>query len=291
MAEIPGEGIAISGTMDDWKLALDRLKSFEYDGVNYRHDLEPKQQNLFWAGDFWETNPDTSGNDKTADSWTRNFINAPFRIVNVKIDLPKLSFERHKQLKTQLFKEATYADTVTIGWLDDVYRSVQKYHLDWVNRWYNRQFDVIRCGAGGKFKALTIYAFHYKNSSLSLLDVPTIELLFRIKLRGLVPKDIGSIEFDYGNPGNETVVSMQYGYNKCLWEYNPEFYAGDFRKVWATDGFTPLKGGEVPDTVWKPGSGDGKDSIPSSTDMSNQTENMRLLATITPYIRGEHEIG
>jgi hypothetical protein len=288
--ESASDKAAITGDPGEWLLALDRLKTFEYDGVNYINDLEPKQQNLFWAGDFWEKNPDTDNDKKKADGWTRNFINAPFRIMNVKMDLPKLTFEKHKQLKTLIFKDATYAESVTIGWLDDVYRSVQKFHLDWTTRWYNRQFDVLRCGAGGKFKSLTLYAFHYINSSLSLLDVPSIELLFRVKLMGLVPKDIGALEFNYANPGNEEIVTMTYGINKCLWEYNPAFYSNDFRKIWAKEGFTPLKGGEIPDTVWNPGTGEGKSSIPSATDLDNQTENIRLLATLTPFIKGEGEI-
>jgi hypothetical protein len=283
------KGAAVSGGPLDWTLALDRLKTFEYDGVNYRNDLEPKQNNLFWAGDFWEKNPDADGDHK-ADSWARNFINAPYRIMSIKADLPKLTFERHKYLKAFTFKDTTYADTITITWLDYVYRSVQKFHLDWINRWYNRQFDVLRTGAGGKFKSATIYVFHYVNSSVSLLDIPTIEILFRVKLMGLVPKDIGSLEFDYANAGNETPTSIQYGCNKILWEYNPAFYKDDFRKIWPEGkGFQPLAG-DGPDTVWSPGAADGKSSIPSSSDMANQTEAMRLLASITPFIKGEQEI-
>ena len=277
----------ITGNLEEWLLTLDRLKTFEYDGVNYRKDLEPVQQNLFWAGDFWERNPD-SNEDKTADKWGRHFINAPFRITSVKVPLPKLDYDVHPYLKTSFLKSVTYDNTITVTWLEDVYRSVQKFHLDWVHRWYNRQYDVLRNGPQGKFKQLDVYAFHYVNTTGALLEAPRLEVLFRIKLRGLMPRSLGELTFDYGAPGNETPVSIQYSASKVLWEYNPSFYDSNFRNVFKADGAW-LSKKEVVNNVWNP-TGDGGDTIPSSTDAANQTEGMRVITTITPSIVGEGEI-
>jgi hypothetical protein len=240
---------------------------------------------MFWAGDFWERNPDTT-NDYAADGWGRYFINAPFRIMSINIKLPSLEYENHPYLKTPLFKGATYSFQVTVTWLEDVYRTVQKMHLDWLTRWYNRQYDVLRCGPQGKFKSLDVYAFHYVNTSGKLLEAPTIEVLFRIKLRGLMPKDIGELKFDYSNPGNESPVTCTYACAKSLWEYNPAFYKSNYKNVW---GSTFMSSTDL-STVWNPTGSDGKGSIPSSGDLTNQTEAIKTLATITPFIAGEGEI-
>ena len=278
-------GTNITGTSEDWIQVFDRLKSFEYDGVNYRKDLEPVQQNLFWAGDFWEENPDTTL-DKKADSWGRHFINAPFRITSVKLKLPRLDYEVHPFLKTAFLKSATYQNDVTVTWLEDVYRSVQKYHLDWAHRWYNRQYDVLRNGPQGKFRQLDLYAFHYVNSTGALLEAPVLEVLFRIKLRGLMPKTLGELTFDYATPGNETPVTCEYIASRILWEYNPSFYDSNYTNVF---GSPWLSKSSVANNVWNP-TGPGGSTIPSSTDLDLQTEGMRAISSITPSILGEGEI-
>lgn len=282
----------ITGTAAEWTLALDRLKTFEYDGVNYRRDLEPRQQNLFWAGDFWERNPDSTpdNEDRAADRWGRHLMNAPFRILKVDFPLPKFSYETDNIRKASFLKDAQYTQDLTIDFLDDVYRSVQKYHMDWANRWYNRQFDVLRCGVKGKFRQLDIYAFHYVNSTGQLLEAPIIEILFRVKIRGMMPESWGNLTFDYGTPGNEAPLSVKYKANKTLWEYNPALYGGNFRNIWKGNGeFGALDNENVLNGVWNP-AGPGKTSIPSSTSLTNQIEAMRTLASVTPNIVGEGEI-
>jgi hypothetical protein len=208
--------------------------------------------------------------------------------MSVSMDLPKLDYEIHPYIKSSFLKSVSYTGEVKIKWLEDAYRSVQKYHLDWVHRWYNRQYDVLRNGPQGKFRQLDVYAFHYVNTTGAVLEAPTIELLFRVKFRGLMPKSIGGLNFDYSTPGNETPIEMTYACTKALWEYNPAFYDSDFRNVFAKNGAW-LSKKSVVDNVWNPVGNDGT-TISSSADATNQTEGMRILTNVTPSIAGENEI-
>jgi hypothetical protein len=197
---------AISG-IDDLKTLLE----FEYNSVNYIYDLPPQQHNLFWAGNF----------TGTVDSKEANkFDTAPFRIQSVKWELPKLNFETNKNMKIDVISGVEIPHEVTITWLDDVYHTVQMFHINWFNYWYNREADCFVSGIKGKFKKLNIVSFHYKNAvsnSLSSVsqsgqpaEMPIPEIICVYMLRGLAPKSLAPISFSYSDTGNEELVSYNY---------------------------------------------------------------------------------
>src|SRR5574344_1396889 len=106
-------------------VSLDTLARFEYDGVNYIYDLEPAQNNLFWAGNFSSGNGDKGGEDYKR----REFSNSQFRIQSIAFNAPTLSFSSEPNVThMEYLTGATLSKQVTITWLEDVYHSVQKYH-------------------------------------------------------------------------------------------------------------------------------------------------------------------
>ena len=161
---------------------LDYLDA-EARGINYLHSLEHFQNCLFFA---------------TIDGAD----DSKFRISRISVTSPSLSFERNNNRYLAL-KNTSIPEEVTITWVEDAYRSVEQFHLRWMRYWYDFEADYIPIGRGGKFKNITIYAYHYinKNNSISapLMDAePTMTLT----LGNCVPTNMGSsIEFDWSAGG------------------------------------------------------------------------------------------
>ena len=219
---------------------------FQQDGLDYLYSLEPTQNNLFWAGNF---------NDGTTES-PDEFPNAQFRIQSVGFQLPSLEFEEIKPLKVQVLKSIKTTQEVSITWIEDVYRSVERYHLNWLGCWYNRRFDCVVTGPKGKFRKLDIYLFHYNglvnnidnpNSGVPSITLPKTEQIAHITLSGLAPKSIGEMKFEMGNSGAEGTKSITYIVNKVDIEYAANLSSG---------------GGEV-----SPGIGTGNN--PEDNDLSS----------------------
>ena len=215
--------------MDNFK---QQLEAYQSDGADYLYDIEPQAQNMFWAGFFRE-------------SGDRNvFHNAQYRIRKVSIPLPKMDVEIHPQLRFPIFKEATYSQDVSIDWFEDVYHSVTKYHQNWHSAWYNREYDVLRCGVDGKFRQLTVAAYHYVNSnnSTSLIETPTIQPIMAFRIGGLIPLSWGEeITWDHANDAGENFLQCRYKCGIIEWIYadglqlwNPK----DFAQPSASEGST-----------------------------------------------------
>jgi hypothetical protein len=139
-----------------------------------------------------------------------------------------LSIEYHPETRSPLVKEVTYNNEISIDWFEDVYHSVQKYHLDWFNRWYSREYDCFRCGIKGKFRKMAVIGFHYRNKNTdSIIPVPEIEPLFAFIIGGLIPKTIPSINFDYSSDGNDQLLSMTYSCGPIRWVYSDKIGEGN----------------------------------------------------------------
>jgi hypothetical protein len=206
--------------MPESLVSIDELADFEYDGVNYLYDLEPQQNNLFFAGNF--------NDGKEADGINGNFpfLNAQFRIQKVTLKMPALKFETHPQLKVPLIKSVEFAKEVKIQWVEDVYHSVQKYHFDWLCQFYNRNADCLRNGSYGKFRKMDVVLFHYRNSSDKnsegdkYVESPYVEKVLSITLGGMIPEDYGVLDLDMKNDAGEQLVEISYKISKCYFLYN-----------------------------------------------------------------------
>lgn len=224
------------------------LENFESDINDYLYDLEPQSQNLFWCGFFTE-----SDDQKT-------FYNAPFRIRKVSFPTLELEIEQHPETKTPLFKGAKYNQEVTIDWFEDVYHSVNQYHEDWQARWYNRYYDVLRCGASGKFRRCTLVAYHKVNTNTdSLVEKPVVEPLIAYEIGGMVPTTKTALEYDQANDQNDSNYHVTYKCGRILTRYsdtiaygfeNNELYNGiagvesaNAKAVWKPTGFVEADGG------------------------------------------------
>lgn len=248
--------------MTDTIVSLEDLANFEYDGVNYLYDLEPQQNNLFWAGNF---NDGKAGNENFA------FHNSQFRIQKIVLKMPNLKFEVHPQLRVPLIKAVEFSRELKIQFVEDVYHSVQKYHFDWLCNFYNRSKDCLVNDVKGKFRKLDVVLFHYVNTggmqgtASQYVEAPMVEKILSLEIGGMIPEDYGNFELDMKNDAGEQLVEMSYKISRCYLKYAKDLCAGT--------------------------NGPGAESNPSKTLWSNQGQGggdqKRMSRTLTPQKPGE----
>jgi hypothetical protein len=219
-----GTSVTVKDGQLDLSTITSMLEQFQSDGIDYLYDIEPQSNNLFYAGFFQESITSEGKNTQAV----RPFYNAQYRIRKVTLPFPKLEVEMHPILRTPLIQKATYDQEVTIDWFEDVYHSVQQYHLDWIARWYNRKFDVLRCGTSGKFKELIVVAFHYINDADGpvLIETPKVQPIMAFRLAGLVPEGLPELNFDYNADANDQNLSIKYKCGVIDWLYGTEIGLG-----------------------------------------------------------------
>jgi len=258
---------------------IDLLDHFQADAIDYLYDVEPQSQNLFWAGYFNEASEGTKEE--------KAFYNASYRIRKISIPMPKLEVDQNNVLRAPIFKNANFSQEVTIDWFEDVYHSVKKYHLDWYARWYNRQFDVLRCGVAGKFRKLIVVAYHYVNSNdNSLIETPVAQPIMAFHIGGLIPLEIPDMNFDYSSDQNDTPVTIRYKCGRIQWAYSDQIGIGTKADIWgdATNGMKGLT--EI--KTWNP-NGYQQDGIPK--EASSQLEQLRVARAATSFQVSEGMIG
>src|SRR5574344_1014977 len=201
-----------AGSSTGQPVTIDELNNFEYDGTNYLYDMEPPQNNLFWAGNFSSGVAKGTTNGYTSGSKKRVLHNAQFRIQSLDFSGPQFTFQDEPNITHMSYpKSVTLNKEVNITWLEDVYHSVQKYHMDWMTNWYDINTDCFTTGPAGKYRLLDLVLFHYVHSSKDMAEV-TAQPIYLITLRGLVPNGIGSFNYSMSGPGDPTY--------KCTYKAN-----------------------------------------------------------------------
>lgn len=200
------------------------LQNYQYDGINYLYDLEPQQLNLFKVAKFYDPAANTV-NESNKDSGYEN-PNAEipdklaFRIKAISgIKLPAFTIadkDFKSAFKLNLVTTGRQEkNTVSIDWFEDAYLTTRRYHMNWMNHWYNRYLDCMVCGQYGKFRNMVAYMFHYINTnSSSAAPVLTATPIAKFEWMGLIPDSAGEdLKLDASTTGNEETVKITYHYN------------------------------------------------------------------------------
>lgn len=261
-------------------LSAEDLLNFQQDGIDYLYDLEPAENNLFWAGNFhcYDTK-----NNAVGEKPLNRFANAQFRIKSLNFALPKLEFETIKQTHTRVLKSIAYPETMSITWVEDAYRSVKKYHLDWLNHWYNREFDCLRCGPRQKLRGLNIVLFHYvegvEKFDNPLASAPVAQPILVINIRGMAPMDLGGIKLDTSDASPE-YPNITYSIQRASLFYWSDLMSND----WLSEGEDDSKASatDIKPGIWNP------EALATRTDT---TEGGRIARAVTQTLISEGRIG
>ena len=278
------EGTERAGQLD-FDNFLHILDTYQSDAIDYLYDLEPRSQNLFWVGYFRQA--------VTHNGELRPFYNASYRINKISIPMPSMSLSIQNSLRAPIFDKVEFPMTVNISWHEDVYHSVHKYHLDWFARWYNRQYDVLRCGVNGKFRQLTIVAYHYINEDVeSIIEVPSIQPIMAFKIGGLVPEKLPSMDFDHGSAQNDKTLDLTYKCGLIQWAYSDKIGLGQragrlFDPAIADNpSFVMDENNRV--DIWNP---EGFAQEGSQSPMENILETVRITRAATSHMVAEGALG
>ena len=193
------------------------FRRFENEQENYIFDIEPQSQNLFFIANFSE-----SISEKDDDS-IKELYNAHMRCRS--IELPRLTFdyETDEMTKMPIFKSGKFSYEITINWMEDVYHSIYHYHENWMARWYNYQYNVLRCGQSGKFRKCQLVAYHYKKTDDIFNPDVAAEPLYIINIYGMVPRELPSIKHSYDEDQGDQNLTIQYYCSKFEILFNSEF--------------------------------------------------------------------
>ena len=174
------------------------LPGLEYNGTNYLYNLEPKANNLFYVGNLSVTG-------KATETDNYSLPNTRFRVNKISFPFMKLQFDAPSRgIPTPLLKSVSLGNTCSITWVEDVYKTVERYHHFWMRNWYRREDDSLPVGINGKFKRLEIYPFRYKatyQENTPYVTNVTTQVLYKIIIDGLAPVDLKNIEYDMNEPG------------------------------------------------------------------------------------------
>lgn len=254
---------------------LDVLNKYQNEALDYLYDVEPQSNNLFWAGYF----------EQGAN--VRPLFNAQYRIRKITIPFPTMTIDNHRETRHPIFKDVNFSQEVKIDWFEDVYHSIKKYHLDWFSRWYNREYDVLRCGVNGKFRTMKVVAYHYEDRTNNVIAAPKPVPIMSFDIGGMIPVSIGNeTTFSHDSDENDKFISMTYKCGRILWNYSKDF---GFGQNVGADLFNAGKGG-FENGLWSPEA----DSSNQILDGSNTDENSiispeqrRAAISLTSHIISE----
>lgn len=208
-------------TNGGWNFAdnLDKkfFRDFETAQEDYLYDLEPQSNNLFFLCNFAESTGDDVGKS------FKELFNAQFRARSVQLPRLDLEFKTDPVTRVPLFESGKFDFRVQISWLDDVYHSIWHYHENWMARWYNYQFNLLRCGLDGKFRKCRAVAYHYKKSGDMFNPEIDTEPLYILNLYGMVPISLEGLQQSYDEDGGDKMLSIQYTCSKVDVLFNSNF--------------------------------------------------------------------
>lgn len=209
------------------------LLNFQQDGLDYLYHLEPTQNNLFWVGHFAEAGTGENGNDWK--SRKHALPNSQFRVQSLNFESTSFELENLKQMHQNFISSISVPEEVSISWIDDFARSVQQYHLRWMNCWYDREHDCMISGhAIEKMRSCEVVLFHYKDgtsggASSSIYTSPIAEKIATVYLRGLIPKSSGNFNFTMGSSGADSTLNITYGVTEIqvVFENNFDYFSDE----------------------------------------------------------------
>lgn len=199
------------------------LQDFQYDGVDYLYNLPPQQNNLFMVAKFYDPYRNlTESSDVDAYAVTNAKIpdKMEYRIKSISgIKLPALNIDS-SSLGTAfrwnyVSSNKSTDNQLSINWMEDVFWTVRRYHMNWMNSWYNKALDCMIVGQNGKFRNLVMYSFRYKNLNESTaVPVQKAVPVARFEFKGLVPKNAGGeVNFDWAESGSGAALKVDYTFN------------------------------------------------------------------------------
>lgn len=175
------------------------IAEFEFKGNEYLFNLDPATGNLFYL--------DSIKISKTATENTENntVINPlRYRVKSLKLDNTiGIEYDQNRVLlpgNPICVAGIKEAHSVAIEWVEDSFFRVQKFHQDWISKWFKNK--TLIDGRDGKLIDFTFIVFYFDNKGGNLAPVLKPKTSYKIELKGCAPTDLSDFSFSYDEQDN-----------------------------------------------------------------------------------------
>lgn len=189
------------------------------DGIIYSYHIPQHERNVI---DFLQALEAPSNNLFFASFISSSFTDIPYRIAGIKVESPIINYDLNGN-KQPIIKSAEYNNEVSITWVEDVYRSVEKFHIDWLNNWYDFNSDCLPIGTNGRFRSIELIGYHYKNIVKGESTIPIMESepTIWLSIYNLMPQKFSDNGFNFKwGESSEHTITISYKYS----EIRPFYY-------------------------------------------------------------------
>lgn len=175
------------------------IAEFEFKGNEYLFNLDPATGNLFYL--------DSIKISKTATENTENdnIINPlRYRVKSLKLDNTiGIEYDQNRVLlpgNPICVAGIKEAHSVAIEWVEDSFFRVQKFHQDWISKWFKNK--TLIDGRDGKLIDFTFIVFYFDNTGGNLAPAIKPKTSYKIELKGCAPTDLSDFSFSYDEQDN-----------------------------------------------------------------------------------------
>ena len=176
------------------------IAEFEFKGNEYLFNLDPATGNLFYL--------DSIKISKTATESTENnttIINPlRYRVKSLKLDNTiGIEYDQNRVLlpgNPICVAGIKEAHSVVIEWVEDSFFRVQKFHQDWISKWFKNK--TLIDGRDGKLIDFTFIVFYFDNTGGNLAPALNPKTSYKIELKGCAPTDLSDFSFSYDEQDN-----------------------------------------------------------------------------------------
>ena len=181
-------------------LNAEDLAKFEFQGNEYLFNLDPATGNLFYL-DSIKISKTTTENTENNNS----IINPlRYRVKSLKLDNTiSIEYDQNRVLlpgNPICVTGIKEAHGVTIEWVEDSFFRVQKFHQNWISKWF--QNKTLIDGRDGKLIDFTFIVFYFDNESGTLAPALKPKTSYTVELKGCAPTDLSDFSFSYDEQDN-----------------------------------------------------------------------------------------
>lgn len=175
------------------------IAEFEFKGNEYLFNLDPATGNLFYLDSI-------KISKEATESTENNTIINPlrYRVKSLKLDNTiGIEYDQNRVLlpgNPICVTGIKEAHSVVIEWVEDSFFRVQKFHQNWINKWF--QNKTLIDGRDGKLIDFTFIVFYFDNTGGNIAPALKPKTSYKIELKGCAPTDLSDFSFSYDEQDN-----------------------------------------------------------------------------------------
>ena len=187
-------------------LNAEEIAEFEFKGNEYLFNLDPATGNLFYLEKISISTSTESKEILGKDNPLR------YRVKSLKLDNTiSIEYDQNRVLlpgNPICVAGIKEAHSVVIEWVEDSFFRVQKFHQDWIGKWFKNK--TLIDGRDGKLIDFHFIVFYFDNTGGNLAPALKPKTSYEITLKGCAPTDLSDFSFSYDEQDNGKIFTGKY---------------------------------------------------------------------------------